>query len=83
MLNDPTIIANIQSSNIVFLTMDDHWCNGNLGNSDAWKLLKLWPQIEAYASGKTPAVYKIKTGKVLGIEEFRFSVRWKRAIPKT
>jgi hypothetical protein len=30
---------------LVFFCMDENWCSGNTDNDQAWKLLKLWPEI--------------------------------------
>jgi hypothetical protein len=78
MLRNPTIIASLHQSNIVFFCMDDNWCSRNNNNAEAWKLLKLWPEIETRAQGVSPAFYEIQTGERPRIDELKASKRARR-----
>jgi PIN domain-containing protein len=79
MLSSPTIIARLHKSRIVFFCMDKNWCSGNTENDQAWKLLRVWPDVVARARGAGPAFYEVRTAAMMPrIEELKFSRRARR-----
>lgn len=78
MFQNPTIIAAFKKSKLIFFCMDDNWCSGNTGNSQAWKLLKLWPEIVARSRGDRPSFFEVDTGNRPSINELKTSRRARR-----
>jgi hypothetical protein len=79
MLKNPVIIAQLRQSKMIFFGMDDNWTRGNSENSQAWKLVKVWPDIVARASREGPAFYEIQTGNNRPcVQEMQYSRRARR-----
>jgi PIN like domain len=78
MLNNPTIISDLHSSNNRFFCMDDAWCNTNSEHAQSWKLMKVWPEIVAHSATPGPIFFEIQTTGSPRVRELRLGKRARR-----
>lgn len=76
MIQKPSILAIFKRSSLVFFSMDENWCSGNIEHSQIWKFFRVWPDIVTRSRGRSSAFYQVNTVKDRPtIEELKFSSR--------
>jgi hypothetical protein len=66
--------AALVASGITFFAFDDHFSNSQ-AYDQAFKLIRMWPDIIRHSAISEPAIYLIRTGKRPGIEKIKGGMR--------
>lgn len=76
-LKRPDEVAALQQSSLTFFCLADHWTDFPIYDQ-AWKFLKVWPEILKAAVVSEPTVFQVCGGKSLKVERYALTKNVKR-----
>src|SRR5271165_3702871 len=66
-LKNKTELSALKEAKLTFFCLSRQWMNMNI-YEQAWKFIKVWPEIVENAKGSTPRIYEISGGAELKVE---------------
>ncbi|WP_406698853.1 hypothetical protein V5E97_08205 [Singulisphaera sp. Ch08] len=67
-LKNKTELSALKEAKLTFFCLSNQWMHMNFQKEQAWKFIKVWPDVVENAKGTTPRIYEISGGAGLKIE---------------
>lgn len=73
-LTKPEELTELRKANLTFFCFDKHWSSMGI-YEQAWKLIKVWPDIREKSQTLQPTTFKVSAGQSLKIETLGLTVK--------